>query len=247
VIPEATGVVVAAAGGLLGWAVRGRSAKVFGPSVWRGPSDAKTMALTFDDGPSPSTPGLLNFLAKYRIPATFFQCGMNVERHPDIAREVLEAGHELGNHTYSHPHLYLKSAAFIDEELTKAQAAIAKATGNSPKLFRAPYGQRWFGLHEAQRKLDLLGVMWTTIGRDWILTAKPIENRILNSARPGGILCLHDGRDIQASPDVTPMLDAVRSAIPLLLDRGFRFVTVSELLCLNPQRPALPEKPSPNA
>ncbi len=248
-IPAAVG-TLAAATGFLSWAVRGKSSKIFGPSAWHGPRDQNTpptLALTFDDGPSTSTPILLEFLAKNRIPATFFQCGMNVERHPDIAREVVAAGHELGNHTYSHPHLYLKSAAFIGNELTKAQNAIGTATGISPQLFRAPYGQRWFGLRAAQKRFDLLGVMWTTIGRDWILPANSISDRVLKGAHHGAILCLHDGRDIQAAPDLTTMLDAVRSALPLLLDQGFRFVTVSELLCLNPQRRTSSPNPSPNA
>jgi len=247
VIPEAAGAAgaLAAATGFLSWAVRGRSSKIFGPSAWHGPrgTGEKKIALTFDDGPSTSTPTLLEFLAKHRVPATFFECGMNVDRHPEIAREVVAAGHELGNHTYSHPHLYLKSADFIAKEITKAQDAIVKATGVSPHLFRAPYGQRWFGLRAAQQQYDLLGVMWTTIGRDWILPAKPIEERVLKGAHGGAILCLHDGRDIQNAPDLTTMLDAVRSAIPLLLDQGFRFVTVSDLLCLNPQRPTPPPNP----
>ena len=241
VIPEAACSCAAAAFGA--WAVRGRSSAIFGPSVWRGPDSQPKIALTFDDGPSESTPNLLEILAKHQARATFFQCGANVQRLPHIARAVLEAGHELGNHTYSHPHLYFKSAAFIEDEIRKTQVAITGATGVTPHLFRAPYGLRWFGLRAAQRRFELLAVMWTTIGLDWRLPAGSITDRVLRGAHNGAILCLHDGRDIQSGPDVRPMLDAVRSALPLLVARGFHFVTVSELLCLNQRHTSPPNPP----
>ncbi len=80
------------------WAVRGRSSTMFAPSIWRGPRDCRALALTFDDGPSESTPALLDVLARHGVSATFFQCGANVERLPGIARATVEAGHEIGNH-----------------------------------------------------------------------------------------------------------------------------------------------------
>src|SRR5215472_781176 len=92
-----------ASAAFLAWAVRGRSASVFAPSVWRGPRDRAAVALTFDDGPSEDTPRLLEILDRYRVAATFFQCGANVERLPAVAREVRAAGHEIGNHTQTHP------------------------------------------------------------------------------------------------------------------------------------------------
>src|SRR5215469_18470833 len=85
---------LATAGALLGWAVRGRSSRVFGPSVWRGSRARRTLALTFDDGPSESTPAILEILGRYGVSATFFQVGLNVERLPAVARSVREAGHE---------------------------------------------------------------------------------------------------------------------------------------------------------
>src|SRR5438477_12644363 len=83
----------AAAAGFLAWAVRGRSAQVFGPSVWRGSRNHRAISLTFDDGPSEGTPQILEILQRYAIPATFFQCGANVERLPNVARDVAAAGH----------------------------------------------------------------------------------------------------------------------------------------------------------
>lgn len=245
VIRAAAAITAAAAFGT--WAVRGRSSTIFGSSVWRGPNSTPAIALSFDDGPSESTPALLEILAKHQARATFFQCGTNVQRLPDIARAVAAAGHELGNHTHTHPRLYFKSAAFMEEEIGNAQSAIVETTGVAPRLFRAPYGVRWFGLRAAQRRFDLLGVMWTTIGQDWRLSARAIADRLLEGAANGAIFCLHDGRTTQPQPDIQPTLDAVRSAIPLLLDRGFRLVTISELLCLNPQHQTSPPNPPPIA
>ena len=141
--------------GALAYAVRVPSCSWLAPSVCRGTDTRPAIALTFDDGPSESTAELLEILARYRAPASFFQCGVNVRRLPGVAREVAAAGHEIGNHTDSHPLLALKSPGFIDRELTAAQEAIERATGIRPRYFRAPYGARWFGLRAAQQRLGL--------------------------------------------------------------------------------------------
>ncbi|MBZ5575228.1 MAG: polysaccharide deacetylase family protein [Acidobacteriia bacterium] len=220
-----------AAAGFLTWAVRGRSAAVFGPSVWRGPRDRRALALTFDDGPSEDTPRLLEILAAHHVPATFFQIGANVERLPAVARAVAEAGHTLGNHSYSHPLFSLRSRGFIEGELRRAQEAIEEHTGVRPHWFRAPYGVRWFGVGAAQRRLRLMGVMWTVIGYDWNLEAGAIVKRVAGSAANGAILCLHDGRELRAKPDIGPTVEAVRRLVPMLLDQGYQFETVGRLIC----------------
>src|ERR1051326_6007987 len=156
-----------AAAGLLGYAVRGRSSSLFGASVYHGDRTLPAMALTFDDGPSESTPKLLDILAKHSVHATFFMCGSNLRRCREIAREVLARGHEVGNHTDSHPRFDFKSPAFIYREMATATEVIAETTGATPHWFRAPYGVRWFGVGPAQQSLGLTGVMWTVIGRDW--------------------------------------------------------------------------------
>ncbi|MGA8027047.1 MAG: polysaccharide deacetylase family protein [Bryobacteraceae bacterium] len=207
-----------------------RSSQFFGPTVYRGPGRRRSIALTFDDGPSEGTLPLLDYLAKERVWATFFQCGMNVRRLPHIAGQVAAGGHQLGNHTYSHPKLPFQSRAFIDREFTEAQKIISFETGLVPILLRAPYGFRWFGMHEVQRKLSLLSVMWTAIGYDWRWPADRIAKHIVARATPGGIICLHDGRGVQLSPDVSPMLSAIRQIVPALKDRGYSFEIVSDLL-----------------
>jgi peptidoglycan/xylan/chitin deacetylase (PgdA/CDA1 family) len=156
---------------------------------------------------------------------------MNVLRLPEVAREVVRRGHEVGNHSHTHPKFYFRKPEFIREELTRAQSVIQDTTGISPALFRAPFGVRWPGMREAQRRLNLLGVMWTVIARDWKLAAPAIVHRVLARARSGAIVCLHDGRGLEARPAVEPMLEAVRQLIPMLKAEGYRFETVSQLIC----------------
>lgn len=222
---------VLAAGGLLAYAVRGRSSDFFGPSVYHGDRSRAAVALTFDDGPSESTPALLRILERHQVPATFFMCGRNVERLPGIAQSVASAGHEIGNHSDSHPRLDFCTRDFIYGELAAAQEKIVQHTGATPKLFRAPYGVRWFGLKSAQERLGLLGVMWGTIGNDWKWPASRIGQLLLRRAGPGHIFCLHDGRRTAPSPDIRATLEALDAIIPVLKERGLRFETVSQILC----------------
>jgi peptidoglycan/xylan/chitin deacetylase (PgdA/CDA1 family) len=210
--------------------IRGRSTQLFGPSVYRGPGKRKSIALTFDDGPSEGSLQLLDYLAGQGVKATFFECGMNIERHPAIARTIRGEGHEIANHTYSHPHLYRHSPAFIDREFSRTQQIIQTEIGVTPTLLRAPYGLRGYGIGAAQKKLGLLGVMWTVIGHDWEWPAGRVAGLVLRKASTGGIICLHDGRDVQVKPDISEMLAAVKQIVPVLKDQGYSFETVTQLL-----------------
>jgi peptidoglycan/xylan/chitin deacetylase (PgdA/CDA1 family) len=222
---------VAAAAAFMSYAVRGRSSSIFGESYYHGLRDRPALALTFDDGPSETTPKLLEALDKYRVPATFFMCGDNVRRCTDIAREVAARGHELGNHTSSHPFLVFKSPRFIYSEMARAQETIRETTGVTPHWFRAPYGARWFGVGQAQQLLRLRGVMWTVIGRDWQWPAARVSERVLNDAANGAIICLHDGRGVRPAPDIGATIEAVEYTIPRLQERGFEFLTLTQILC----------------
>jgi peptidoglycan/xylan/chitin deacetylase (PgdA/CDA1 family) len=222
---------VSAGAAFLAWAVRGRSAAVFGTSLWRGSPGRRTLALTFDDGPSESTPAILDILAQYRVRATFFQVGANVDRLPEIARSAAAAGHAIGNHSYAHPLFCFRSPAFMEADLRRAQQTIRAHTGVDPRWFRAPYGVRWFGMGRAQRRLSLTGVMWSAIGRDWKLNSAQVFERLAKRASNGGILCLHDGRGLEARPDITVTVEVVRRLVPALLERGYELQTIDELLC----------------
>lgn len=207
-----------------------RTSQIFGPSVYRGPGRRRSVALTFDDGPSEGTLEILEYLDREGIWATFFQCGMNVRRHPQIAGRVAAAGHQLGNHTYSHPTLPFKSAEFIEREFTEAQRVITEETGIVPMLLRPPYGFRWVGLREVQRKLALLGVMWTVMGNDTRWPSERVTPYVLRRVTPGGIICLHDARGVQTRPDVSATLRALRQIVPVLKDNGFKFEVISDLM-----------------
>jgi peptidoglycan-N-acetylglucosamine deacetylase len=226
----AGGAVLGGVSATLAYGSISKSSQFFGPSIYRGPGHRRSIALTFDDGPSEGTLPLLEYLGKENVFATFFQCGMNVRRLPRIAGEVAAHGHQLGNHTYSHPRLPFKSRDFIDQEFTRTQSIIQAETGLAPMLLRAPYGFRWFGMQKVQHKLALLGVMWTVIGNDWRWPAGRVAKHVLAHSSPGGIICLHDGRSVQPNPDVTATLDAVRQLIPMLKDQGYKFEIVSDLL-----------------
>jgi len=230
-------VLVAASAAVLGGAVAtaaygiaSKSSQIFSPSVYCGPGVRKSVALTFDDGPSESTLPLLEYLDRCGIKATFFQCGMNVKRLPQVARQVVAAGHELGNHTWSHPRLPFKTPQFIDREFTATQEILASETGITPTLLRPPYGFRWLGMRAVQCRLGLLGILWTVIGNDWKWPANRIAKHVLAGCAPGGIICLHDGRDVQADPDIRGMMAALQQIVPALKHQGYGFETVSELL-----------------
>ena len=230
---------VAAAAGVLAYGVRGRSAKLLSPSIWKGPSTRKALALTLDDGPSESTIDVLHLLERFGVRATFFQCGHHVRRLPRVAMRVAAEGHELGNHSDSHPSLVFRSPQFIYDQLERAQTLIVDTTGIAPTLFRAPYGVRWFGLAEAQKRLNLMGVMWTTIARDWKLPAQSIADYVTPRVQPGSILCFHDGRQLLHHPDIASTLGALEILIPKWLSEGYEVTTVSGLL----RAPTVPSTP----
>jgi peptidoglycan-N-acetylglucosamine deacetylase len=226
--------VIGATAGALAWAVRGKSSSLLAPSVWKGPRSGRAIALTFDDGPSESTPRILELLAAHNARATFFMCGANAARLPAIARQVAAAGHEIGNHSFCHSRFDFRAREFMRVDIDDAQQAIAAAAGVTPSLFRAPYGVRWFGLGAVQRELGLTGVMWSVIGLDWKLPPERVSKRLLAAASNGAIFCLHDGREKLQDPDVSATTGALTTLLPALRTKGFDLVTVSELLNIAP-------------
>jgi peptidoglycan/xylan/chitin deacetylase (PgdA/CDA1 family) len=126
--------------------------------------------------------------------------------------------------------LWLRFPTFVEDEVDRAQSALAEVHGAAPRYLRAPYGVRWFGLRRAQRRHGLLSVMWTAIGLDWKLDASAVAARLLRAVAPGAILCLHDGRGVSIRPDIANTLEAVARLLPALAGRGYRFETLSEIL-----------------
>jgi peptidoglycan/xylan/chitin deacetylase (PgdA/CDA1 family) len=126
--------------------------------------------------------------------------------------------------------MVLRTPGFIDREFGEAQRTIVGETGVTPKLMRAPYGLRWPGMRGVQARLGLMGVMWTVIGNDWKWDAARVAKLVVERATPGGIICLHDGRAVEERADTSQMLAAVKEIVPRLLDQGYSFETVSDLL-----------------
>jgi len=213
-----------------GYGVRGRSSPLFGPNLWRGPREKRQIALTFDDGPSEATLPILELLELYSARATFFQCGKNVERLPEVSRRVQDGGHEIGNHTYSHPRLLGCTPSRIREEIGRTQQAISRAAGTAPRLFRAPYGIRWFGLRPVLRQFGLTGVMWTVIAYDWEWEADEIAWHVISHASNGAIFCMHDGDRVSQRVDRRNTIRALRRILPELAGLGYCFVTAREMM-----------------
>lgn len=227
------GVITAAALGAsaaMAYAVASPSSQVFGPAIVRGRRDRRRVALTFDDGPSESTPAILDALARRGARATFFFCGANAARLPDAARRAAAEGHEIGNHTFTHPRLYKCSPARIDEEVARTQQVLGNIIGRQPNLFRPPYGIRWFGLYPVLRRYDLRNVMWSVCLYDWRRTADQIERTLCDRAAAGDIVLLHDGDTLTPGDRRAATAFAVDRALPLLAQRGLHCVTVSEIL-----------------
>src|SRR5215469_9611798 len=163
----------------------------------------KQLALTYDDGPNdPHTFRLLEVLTKHNVRATFFLIGRFVQQRPDIVREIVEAGHVVGNHTFTHPLLTLKSSSEVRKELSDCGAELQDAIGAHSNLFRPPFGGRRPAVLSVARELGLQPVMWNATGYDW--TAPPaevIERKVSRQIRGGNVILLHDGGHRQMGAD----------------------------------------------
>lgn len=225
--------VLAVTAGVLAYGARGRSAQLFCPSVWRGPKTRKALALTLDDGPSESTPDVLSLFREYGVRATFFQLGHHARRLPRIVERCVEAGHEIGNHSDRHHGLWLRSPQFIRDEIGRAQESLTRIAGSPPRLFRAPYGVRWFGMRAILREFGLTHASWTVLARDYALDADAIVAHVAGRVRPGAILCFHDGRELRHHPDISATLGALERLLPKWISEGYEFLTLSELAGLS--------------
>jgi len=205
--------------------------QIFGPALLRGKAEGRRVALTFDDGPSAYTEQILDILRDRNVRATFFVCGRNVERYPEILRRVQAEGHAIGNHSYSHPFPYFHRRAFFASQIDRTQEAIAKVTGERPRIFRPPYGARWIGLYPVLRERGLRLINWSDTGYDW-LDKSNIAREATKGLGPGSIILLHDGRNDLP----TEQVDRSRTvgALPAIIDKareaGLTFVPVTDFL-----------------
>ena len=238
----AASAAVASLSGVAAYGAAWPRSQIFGRTIYSTNSPRK-LALTFDDGPNPAiTPQLLTLLEHHQARATFFVIGKFVRDNPALAREVVAAGHIIGNHTETHPNLFWCGKNETREQLRRCNEAISAATGNSPRWFRPPYGFRSPWLSGVAREFHLSTVMWTRIPGDWrpkpaewlIRRTRPIADRaqrdLKNPSAPGDILCLHDGNHAFQNGDRTITLAALQYWLPRWRDLGLKFVTIEEAI-----------------
>jgi len=218
-------------GSLLSRAAFNPESQIFGRTLVHGSRSEKKIALTFDDGPNdPATSQILKVLGEYQVPATFFVVGQHAERCPDTVHGIIEGGHELGNHTFSHKSLALRPTATIEDEIDRGSDAIAAITGVAPKLLRPPYGSRNPMLFAAAKKRNLPLVQWSLPAFDWtVQPAQRVVDRVVPGAKNGDVLLFHDGDGREFGVDRNHTVEALPQIIDSLMGRGFKIVTVSEM------------------
>ena len=192
-----------------------------------GNREERTIALTFDDGPHPRyTPQILALLEAYNIRGTFFMIGKNISFYPEMAKEVFRAGHEIGSHTFTHPHMLKIDAAHLREELLQTEKALSALGIPKPILFRPPEGYRTREQIACVKNAGYRMVVWSLDTHDW--KSKPsdeIVSYVLSHVKGGDILLFHDYISGQNTT-----IAALEELIPQLLEDGYQFVTVSELM-----------------
>lgn len=193
-------------------------------AINKGPGFGRRLAMTFDDGPAPTTTHMvLEQLRQRKIKATFFMIGQRVKEYPDIARDVLSEGHEIGNHSFTHPALGKMAVEKVTQEIQGCQDIIGQTLNLSPVWFRPPYGsfRKELGPLAVARQLGV--AYWSVDPQDW---RKPgssvVAERVLSQSRPGSIVLLHDIH--------RPTAEAVPAILDGLLERGYEFTTLSGFL-----------------
>ncbi|WP_447459071.1 polysaccharide deacetylase family protein [Streptococcus oricebi] len=181
----------------------------------------KLVALTFDDGPDPkTTPQALDILAKYKAKATFFMLGQHIAGNENLIKRVQKEGHEIGNHTWSHPRLPTLSLAQAQKEIEDTQAALAAVTGQRPRLLRPPYGEFTGALCAG---IDLSFILWSVDSLDWQShKTEAILDQVKKQVKEGSIILMHDIHQTS--------IDALPTVLDYLQKNGYSLVTVSELM-----------------
>lgn len=207
------------------WPERG----MYGRLLWHGPRDRAEVALTFDDGPNPeTTPRVLSRLAAAGAPATFFLVGKKVERHPELVRDIVQAGHHVGLHGYDHDRLFsLRRPAHVAADVRRSQAVLERAGAPLPTLFRPPIGfVSHFTVSGArQANVTLVGCSARALDGFRSAAAGKVAERLVRALEPGALLAMHDAAE---HDDYSPAsLDALPRVLEALRERGLRPVTLA--------------------
>lgn len=225
-----SGLLAAAGGAAMYYATYGVRSQWLGPTDWHGRRDTNSVALTFDDGPSKDTERILDLLREHNLIASFFTIGCHVESFPGIAQRIFAEGHEIGNHSYSHPIYLYQSARRTREELERAQTVISETIGARPKFARPPCGVRTPAYFAAAQSLGLRTVQWDVAGFDWKRrSANQIAHDVLRRARAGSIILLHDG-DSDGRRDRHETVAALPLIIRGLHERRLQIAPLDQML-----------------
>lgn len=227
------GVVTVGAAVYAGYHTMAPRSQLYGKTFIGNGANRRDLALTFDDGPNdPYTLKLLDVLSKYDVKATFFLIGKYVDQRPDIVRDIVEAGHVVGNHTYSHPNLIFRSQGQFREELSRCETALENAVGKKhAPLFRPPFGGRRPAVLRTVRKSGMEPVMWSVTGYDWSATSsEEIERKVTKQVRGGDVILLHDGGHLAFGTDRSHTVKATARLIERYQGEGWVFRTVREMM-----------------
>jgi peptidoglycan/xylan/chitin deacetylase (PgdA/CDA1 family) len=231
-VPTLTCAVSAAAVITAGYQSMAPTGQWYGQTFTGLPPGSRQIALTYDDGPNHlHTPSLLEVLARHGVHATFFLIGRYVQQHPEIARNIIQAGHVVGNHTFTHPLLIFKSEAEIRQELSQCRSALQDAIGQHSNLFRPPFGGRRPAVLRVARDLGLEPVMWNVTGYDWNAPpAEVIERKVASQTHGGNVILLHDGGHKQVGADRAQTVIATDHLIARYKSEGYEFVTIPQMM-----------------
>jgi peptidoglycan-N-acetylglucosamine deacetylase len=205
---------------------KSRTVQLFGDLVYKGSTQDPVVAITFDDGPAaPYTDSVLKLLEAYSVPATFFVIGSSLERHPELGRRIVDEGHELGNHSYTHQRLVARGPRTIRYEVEATDSLIRQAGFAGRIHFRPPYGKRLIGLPLYLSRTGRTTVLWNLEPDSWYRTADAMVAHVLENVGPGSIILLHVELGSRTEE---------RAALPRIIEgvqaMGYEFVTVSELM-----------------
>ena len=218
---------------------------MYGHALARGEPGARRVALTFDDGPHPvTTRAVLELLRAHRAQATFFVLGHKVQAHPDVVREIHEAGHTLGIHGFQHDRLFsFRSPRYARQQIERTRQAISDACGVAPELFRPPVGFASYRTFRGAEQARVRIIAWSVRSLDGLRSADPtrVARRVIDHLEDGAVVLLHDAAE---HDDFTPASIAALPEILRALDeRGLACVSVDQLSAAQPGASS-PEAPS---
>jgi peptidoglycan-N-acetylglucosamine deacetylase len=200
--------------------------------VFKAPSQKKTVAITFDDGPHPSqTPLILELLAQHNFKATFFMTSTNMRRNKDLLRTVAASGHEIANHTCNHPNNFFLNRTRLFAEINDTKKFIEDFTGKPNRFFRPPYGLFTPSTFSICKQLNLTIVLWNINSFDYKCPGvSHIANRVISRIKPGDICLFHDCHFRDTTKIYSQTISALKTVLPFAAGKGLKCITIGELL-----------------